>query len=184
MLKNSLRALCAASLIVAPLIAATPAHAVTACTVNGMPASGPTVTGTPFSDFISCSSVDPGDTVNALGGNDRILLTGPVNGSVLGGDGRDSVSLTQSGSVGAGGVIDGQTGNDALSIRGPVAGTVNGGAGNDSLQVGVNTGTVDGGAGNDFLQVGVNNGIVDGGANFDVCMVGAGNPPINCEFTF
>lgn len=189
MLKNSLRALCAASLIVAPLIAASPAHAVITCTVNGMPVSGTTINGTSSSDSIRCPSVPAGHTVNGLGGSDSIVINGSVFGSVFGGDGGDSVTVTQSGSVDATGVVDGQAGTDSLSIRGPVAGLVAGGDASDSIMVTSTVtldGRVNGGAGDDYLQVAVNRGIVDGGThvNGDYCRVGVGNPPINCENSF
>ncbi|MFD7444687.1 hypothetical protein [Streptomyces sp. NPDC059909] len=185
MIKNSVRALCALSLALAPLLTASPAHAVTACTVNGVPSAGPDVTGTAGGDFIACSMLDAGHTVNALGGNDTIVLTGDISGTVGGGAGSDMVRLATTGTLNTAGVINGDVGGDAFDLRGTVLGLVQGNEADDFITVGVvgAGGTVNGGAGTDFLQVGVNGGAVDGGADFDVCQAGSGNPPV-CEIVF
>ncbi|GGT31931.1 hypothetical protein GCM10010271_39960 [Streptomyces kurssanovii] len=62
--------------------------------------------GTADSDFIRCATVDAGDTVNGLGGNDYII-TGPVNGTVLGGTGSDYVRTGANA-----GLVDGDDGFD------------------------------------------------------------------------
>lgn len=162
MIRHSVRALCAASLVIAPLVMSTPAHAATSCTVNGVPASGPTVNGTAGSDSIRCSSLDAGSSVNGLGGSDTIVLTGPVDGSVSGGPGEDFISVGSSSAVS--GIVAGDDGSDYISVGGPVA----------------PSGQVLGGDQGDFLQVAVNGGTVDGGAGLDFCRVNSGNPPINC----
>ncbi|MFG2333271.1 hypothetical protein ACGFMM_27115 [Streptomyces sp. NPDC048604] len=164
MIRHTARALCAASLVLAPLALSTPAHAVTACTVNGVPASGPVVNGTAGADFIQCASVDPGHVVNGLGGADYIVLTGPVGGTVDAGAGRDSVTAR------------------AASV---ISGTVTGGADADYIQVqGVIAagGAVRGDTAGDYVIVNASQGTTDGGPGLDFCRVGSGNPPINCEF--
>ncbi|MEU3691789.1 hypothetical protein [Streptomyces narbonensis] len=157
MIRHSVRALCAASLVIAPLaLAAAPAHAVTTCTVNGFPVTGTVVSGTAGSDVIRCASVADGDQVNGLGGNDTIVVTGSVAGLVTGGPGADYLSTP---------------------------GTVSGGDSSDYLTAGTvaPTGAMTGGAGSDLLRVSVNGGVVDGSLGVDFCRVGAGNAPINCE---
>ncbi|MFD0276292.1 hypothetical protein ACFVHB_20650 [Kitasatospora sp. NPDC127111] len=162
MIRKTVRALCAASVALAPLVlCATPAHAVSSCTVNGIPASGPVISGTPGSDFIRCAYVGAGDTVNGLGGNDRIVVTGPMAGTVDGGLGSDYISTDD----GVSGTIIGGDGSDFIVVNGTVA----------------STGVVNGAAGNDYLRTGFNNGVVDGGTGFDSCRVSGGNAPIHCE---
>ncbi|MDV5148993.1 hypothetical protein R1T08_33865 [Streptomyces sp. SBC-4] len=161
MIRHTARALCAASLVIAPLaLSVTPAHAVTTCTVNGFPVTGTVVSGTPRSDVIRCASVANGDQVNGLGGSDTIIVTGSVAGLVTGGPGADY-----------------------LSTPGTISGTVSGGDAADYLTAGTvaPSGAVTGGLGNDFLRVSVNAGVVDGSLGFDFCRVGVGNAPINCE---
>ncbi|MFI8324839.1 hypothetical protein [Streptomyces sp. NPDC085529] len=165
MIRHTARALCAASLVIAPLaLTATPAHAATVCRVNGVPASGPTVNGTAGDDLIECSSVDPGHTVNGLGGRDHIVLTGPTAGTVTGGLGRDYI--TSRSDVVVSGVLDGNEDSDYLVVDGLLA------AG----------GTVRGNVGNDYIKVNVSDGTTHGGLGFDVCRVTTGNPPVNCEY--
>ncbi|WP_392673328.1 hypothetical protein [Streptomyces sp. LN785] len=118
MIRHSLRTLCAASLVIAPLALSSPAQAATSCSVNGVPASGPTVNGTAGSDFIQCSSVDAGHSVNGLGGSDTIFLTGPVNGTVNGGTEGDFISVGASAAVA--GVVAGGDGGDHISVGGLV----------------------------------------------------------------
>ncbi|MBT2440012.1 hypothetical protein J7E93_07735 [Streptomyces sp. ISL-36] len=163
MIRHTVRALCAASLVIAPLALSTPAHAATACTVNGMPRPDGDVNGTPGDDYIRCSSVDPEDTVDGLGGADTFVLTGPVGGTVAGGLGRDYFEVTSSGSVS--GVLGGGPDADYFALTGPVT------AG----------GQVYGDTGNDYFRVAANGGFIDAGPGTDVCRV-TGNPPVNCEF--
>ncbi|MET9677184.1 hypothetical protein ABZY68_29445 [Streptomyces sp. NPDC006482] len=161
MIRHIARALCAASLVIAPLaLTVTPAHAVTTCTVNGFPVTGTVVSGTAGSDFIRCASVAGGDQVNGLGGSDTIVVTGSVAGLVTGGPG-----------------------TDYLSTPGTISGTVSGGDAADYLTAGTvaPTGAVTGGAGNDYLRVAANAGVVDGGLGVDFCRVGVGFPPVGCE---
>ena len=134
MIRHTVRALCAASLVIAPLALSTPAHAATACTVNGVPRIADpmthTISGTTGSDFISCPSVDAGDIVNGLGGSDYITVSGTVAGDVVGDLGADYLT----------------TGNVATTGR------VLGGPGNDFLRTGSNARLVDGGLGFDFCR--------------------------------
>ncbi|WP_418959654.1 hypothetical protein [Streptomyces tritici] len=163
MIRHTARALCAATLVIAPLaLTATPAHAVTSCTVNGSPRTPDpmthTIFGTAGSDNIRCTTVDAGDTVNGLGGNDYIVVSGAVNGDVAGGDGSDYI------------------------VTGTVFGAVAGGNGSDYIQTGaVAGGLVTGEAGNDVLRTGGNMGVVDGGIGWDSCRTAGGAPPVNCE---
>ncbi|MGA5196633.1 hypothetical protein [Streptomyces exfoliatus] len=167
MIRHTARALCAASLVIAPLaLAAAPAHAVTSCTVNGRsaPVVMGQVNGTAGSDYIVCSSVDPGHQVNGRGGNDYIVLTGPTAGTVTGGLGRDYI--TSRSNVVVSGVIAGNEESDYLVVDGLLTAS----------------GAVRGNAGNDYLRVNVNNGTANGGDGFDACQVNTGNPPVNCEY--
>lgn len=166
MIRHTVRALCAASLVVAPLALSSPAHAVTSCTVNGVPRSGTTVNGTAGSDVIRCPSVNAGDTVNGLGGNDDIAIGGPVDGTVDGGTGSDHITVASSGSVS--GVVAGNGGDDYVTVGGTVT----------------PTGDVLGGTGNDVLRVNVNNGLVDGDGGFDACEVTTGDAPVGCEYLY
>ncbi|MER5206122.1 hypothetical protein [Streptomyces sp. NPDC002825] len=134
MIRHAARALCAASLIVTPLVLSTPAHAATTCRVNGITVTGTNITGTPGSDYITCNSVDVMNTVNGLGGNDYISIATTSSGAVLGGDGGDYVTV---GTV--------------------VSGVVDGGPGNDYLRVGTNNSTVSGGTGWDVCRVSAGN---------------------------
>ncbi|AJF67844.1 calcium-binding protein [Streptomyces vietnamensis] len=133
MIRNAARALCAASLIVTPLVLSTPAHAAVGCQVNGVPAPGPNITGTSGSDYITCTSINSMDTISGLGGNDYISV-GTSSGQVLGGDGSDYIRV---GTV--------------------AAGQVNGGLGNDYIRVDTNNATVSGGLGTDYCRVGTGN---------------------------
>ncbi|MFI8828497.1 hypothetical protein [Streptomyces sp. NPDC053431] len=132
MIRHTMRALCAATLVIAPIaLTATPAHAVS-CTVNGRPVSGGTVQGTDSADYIQCGAVALNEHVNGLGGADYIVINGVVSGTVDGGAGGDYIT------AGAG-----------TSATGSILGNI----GNDFLRVGPNAGTVDGGAGSDFCRV-------------------------------
>ncbi|MFF5971398.1 hypothetical protein ACFY7C_07690 [Streptomyces sp. NPDC012769] len=136
MIRHTMRALCAASLVIAPLaLAAAPAHAAT-CTVNGVSRTGAAVTGTAGPDYIVCSGVVSGDTVNGLGGDDYIHIEGQVAGTVLGGDGRDYISAPDgvAGGMTSTGRVLGEAGNDYIRT-GPNAGVVNGGTGFDYCRV-------------------------------------------------
>ncbi|MEU8531309.1 hypothetical protein AB0C77_37910 [Streptomyces sp. NPDC048629] len=113
MIRHSVRALCAASLVIAPLALSTPAQAVT-CTVNGFPRSATNLTGTPGSDYIRCASVPANHSVDGLGGSDYIVIDG---------------------SVGTMAAVRGNTGNDYLQIGGNNAGVVDGGLGTDFCRV-------------------------------------------------
>ncbi|MFF8845230.1 hypothetical protein ACF08N_21340 [Streptomyces sp. NPDC015127] len=138
MIRHTVRALCAASLVIAPLALSTPAHAVT-CTVNGRTVTSQNVDGTPGSDLIRCASVPEGHSVNGLGGNDRITITNTVSG-----------------------VVEGNAGYDYVTVGGEVTSTgrIRGNAGSDYLQVNVNNGVVNGGDGSDYCQVGSGTGTV------------------------
>ncbi|MFF2505737.1 hypothetical protein ACFVTY_20450 [Streptomyces sp. NPDC058067] len=130
MIRNIARALCAASLVIAPIALSSPAQAATACTVNGIPVTSSNVTGTPGSDFIQCSTVNSGDTVNGLGGNDYIV-TGSVAGTVRGGSGSDYI---QTNSVSPTGQVLGESESDFIRT-GFNLGVVNGGTGIDVCRV-------------------------------------------------
>ncbi|WP_225799108.1 hypothetical protein [Streptomyces sp. NK15101] len=168
MIRHSVRALCAASLVLAPIVlTATPAQAATTCTLNGAsvtPDPMGVVNGTAGPDYIVCSEVAAGNAVNGLGGDDYIVLTGPVLGTVTGGAGRDYI--TSRSNVTVSGLIEGNTDSDYLVVDGLLT----------------SGGIVRGGTGNDYLKVNVNNGTANGGDGFDVCRVNTGRPPINCEF--
>ncbi|CAM5439029.1 hypothetical protein [Streptomyces tanashiensis] len=133
MIRHTMRALCAATLVIAPVaLTATPAHAVTSCRVNGVPVTGTSVIGTPNADYITCGSVGSGDLIRGEGGADYIVVTGTVAGAVRG-----------------------NTGGDFIRVDGTVApgGAVDGGDGNDFVRVATNGGTVDGGTGIDYCRV-------------------------------
>lgn len=133
MIRHAMRTLCAATLVAAPLaLTATPAQALTSCTVNGRPVSGTTVSGTAGSDNISCGALALGDSVNGLGGSDYIVINGIVAGTVDGGAGGDFITANA-----------GTTAN----------GRILGGADGDFILVGPNAGTVDGGLGSDFCRI-------------------------------
>ncbi|MEU7010236.1 hypothetical protein [Streptomyces sp. NPDC046332] len=131
MIRHAVRALCAASLLIAPFALSTPAHAVS-CTVNGVPVSGSVVNGTAGPDFIRCDGPPSFEAVQGLGGNDHIVITSAVAGLVAGGDGHDYITVDA-------GVTSG--------------GAVTGNAGSDFIRVGPNAGVVDGGLGLDFCRV-------------------------------
>ncbi|MFD7325214.1 hypothetical protein ACFV9D_29655 [Streptomyces sp. NPDC059875] len=114
MIRHAARALCAASLLIAPLALSTPAHAVVTCTVNGFPRTATNVTGTPGSDFIRCPSIPTGHSVDGGGGSDYIVVDGDVA---------------------SGAEVRGNIGNDYLRISGNNAGIVNGGLGLDYCRV-------------------------------------------------
>ncbi|MCC3776657.1 hypothetical protein [Streptomyces sp. UNOB3_S3] len=125
----------AAALFLASLGLAAPAYAETSCTVNGVTKTGSDITGTEGADTIVCTSVDAGSVVDALGGNDTITVTGPVNGSIRGGDGDDHFTVESTGSVGGAGSLDGQTDVDTFDIYGSVAGAIRGGQGKDEIHL-------------------------------------------------
>ncbi|MDT9690126.1 hypothetical protein Q5762_17630 [Streptomyces sp. P9(2023)] len=113
MIRHTVRALCAASLVIAPLaLSITPAQAVT-CTVNGVPRTATNLTGTPGSDFIRCASVPAGHSVDGLGGNDFIAVDGLVSpmASVRGNTGSDFLRVN-----GNAGVVDGGPGSDFCRV--------------------------------------------------------------------
>ncbi|GHF48734.1 MULTISPECIES: hypothetical protein [Streptomyces] len=118
-----------AVILPAAALAATPAHAVTDCTVNGVHRSGRLIEGTPGDDTIVCSRVEPGTVVDAKGGNDTITVTGEMDGDIRAGGGEDAVTVTRSGRVGEGGSVDGQGGHDRIDIDGIVDGRIRGGQG-------------------------------------------------------
>ncbi|MGW6398574.1 hypothetical protein [Streptomyces sp. NPDC055134] len=130
MIRHIARALCAASLVIAPLALSSPAQAATDCTVNGVLKSG-NVNGTAGSDYIVCSSVDSGNTVNGLGGSDYIAITGIVNGDVKGGAGSDYVQVNN---VSPTGQVLGESESDFLRAANNL-GVVNGGSGFDVCRV-------------------------------------------------
>jgi Ca2+-binding RTX toxin-like protein len=134
MIRNITRALCAASLVIAPLaLVTTPAYAATSCTVNGVPRTPDAmnrITGTANSDYIVCSSIDTGVTVDGLGGNDYIV-TGVVAGTVEGGTGSDYI---QTNNVSSTGKVLGENESDYIRT-GTNLGAVNGGSGFDVCRV-------------------------------------------------
>ncbi|MFF0425672.1 MULTISPECIES: hypothetical protein [unclassified Streptomyces] len=135
MIRHTMRALSAATLVIAPIaLTATPAHAVASCRVNGIPVSGTSVVGTPGPDYITCGSLASGDVVDGLGGADYIRVSGDVGGgaTLRGGTGRDYIRVD--GSVGPTGQVLGGDDNDYVVV-GPNAGVVNGGAGVDFCRV-------------------------------------------------
>ncbi|MFF8379368.1 hypothetical protein ACF07V_24935 [Streptomyces sp. NPDC015661] len=135
MIRHTMRALCAATLVIAPVaLTATPAHAVASCRVNGIAVSSTNVVGTAGSDYITCGSLAAGDQVNGLGGSDYIRIDGSVGGGavVRGGTGQDYVLVI--GSVGPMAQVLGEADNDYLRV-GPNAGAVNGGTGLDVCRV-------------------------------------------------
>ncbi|MFF0478140.1 hypothetical protein [Streptomyces sp. NPDC004284] len=135
MIRHTLRTLCAATLVIAPVaLTATPAHAVAPCRVNGIPVSGTNVVGTPGADSLTCGSLAAGDVVDGLGGADHIRIGGDVGGgaTVRGGTGGDHLRVD--GSVGPMGRVLGGDGGDYIVV-GPNAGAVNGGAGADYCRV-------------------------------------------------
>ncbi|MEV4428624.1 hypothetical protein ACN9M0_28375 [Streptomyces sp. R-07] len=135
MIRHTMRALCAATLVIAPVaLTATPAHATTTCRVNGITVSSTNVVGTAGADYITCGSLAPGDQVSGLGGADYILIGG---------------------NVGSGAVVRGGTGGDYITVNGSVApmGQVLGEADGDYIRVGPNAGAVNGGTGFDLCRV-------------------------------
>ncbi|MFE0042876.1 hypothetical protein [Streptomyces albireticuli] len=188
-------------------VLATPAHAASSCVVNGVARTGPLIVGTPGADTISCSSVDAVTLVDALAGDDAIVLTGLVDGRVRAGDGIDRVLLTSTAELTDRGDVDGQRDPDRFEISGRTFGTVRGGQDGDrilllaSATMGPRTdirgargpdeisahpsvvvrGLVEGNDDNDVILVGHNAGTVDGGPGTDRCVVLSGNPPLNCN---
>ncbi|ROQ35041.1 hypothetical protein EDD98_4095 [Streptomyces sp. PanSC19] len=135
MIRHMTRALCAASLVIAPVaLAATPAHAVTTCQVNGVTVSSTNVVGTAGSDRITCGSLAPGDQVSGLGGADYISIGG---------------------SLGSGAVVRGGSGQDYVLVNGSVGSMaqVLGEADGDYIRTGTNLGIVNGGTGFDLCRV-------------------------------
>ncbi|MEU1374308.1 hypothetical protein ABZ442_11625 [Streptomyces triculaminicus] len=148
----------AAALLPTVALPVTPARAETACTVNGVPASGPLVAGTELEDLIVCHAVDSGTVVDARGGDDTVILDGVVSGRVRAGFGDDRVTLGVTGLVEPGAFVDAQHDDDVLDIAGVVRGDVGGGAQNDALTVRDTAriepgGSVFGAAGDDVLRV-------------------------------
>ncbi|MGK5545610.1 hypothetical protein ACSNOH_12880 [Streptomyces sp. URMC 127] len=120
-----------AALVLAGTVLASPAHADSTCTVNGVPVPGPLIRGTESADTIVCADgVDAATTVDALGGDDVITLTGAVSGVVRGGAGDDHVTLT-SGTLTGG--VESQEGADTLEINGVITGHVRAGQGDDGI---------------------------------------------------
>ncbi|WP_406063218.1 hypothetical protein OG462_32785 [Streptomyces sp. NBC_01077] len=133
MITHTMRALCAATLVIAPVaLTATPAYAATSCRVNGVAVNAQNIVGTPGADYITCGSVPNGDSVNGQGGADYIVITGTV-----------------------GGTVRGSAGGDYIQVYGSVTstGAVRGDEGNDYVRVGANGNVVDGGLGTDFCRV-------------------------------
>ncbi|MCD9144809.1 hypothetical protein [Streptomyces albireticuli] len=108
-------------------VLATPAHAASSCVVNDVPMTGPVINGTEQADTIACSSVAAGTLVDALGGDDTIVLNGRVDGSVRAGDGNDRVALGRRAELTERGELDGQRGRDNFDLGGKVLGAVRGG---------------------------------------------------------
>ncbi|CAM5497446.1 hypothetical protein [Streptomyces abikoensis] len=142
-----------AALVLAGTVLASPARADSACVVNGVPVAGPLIRGTENADTIVCADgVDAATTVDALGGDDRITLTGAVSGSVRGGAGDDHVTLT-SGTVTGG--VESQEGTDTVEINGVITGHVRAGQGDDVITAaGVGSGgEIRGARGGDTITV-------------------------------
>ncbi|WP_030690071.1 hypothetical protein [Streptomyces globisporus] len=135
MIRHLTRALCATTLVIAPIaLTATPAHAVTTCRVNGVTVSSANVVGTAGPDYITCGPLAPGDQVSGLGGADYITIGG---------------------SLGGGAVVRGGTGGDYILVNGSVGpmAQVLGEADGDYIRVGTNLGAVNGGTGFDLCRV-------------------------------
>ncbi|MGW8766026.1 hypothetical protein ACWGN5_26400 [Streptomyces sp. NPDC055815] len=135
MIRHTMRALCAATLVIAPVaLTATPAHAVASCRVNGIAVNSSNVVGTAGADYITCGPLAPGDVVDGLGGGDYIRIGG---------------------NVGGGAVVRGGTGRDYLRVEGSVGpmAQILGGDDSDYIVVGPNAGAVNGGTGFDFCRV-------------------------------
>ncbi|MGW1197688.1 hypothetical protein ACWD4B_17895 [Streptomyces sp. NPDC002536] len=124
-----------AVILPAAALAATPAHAVTDCTVNGVHRSGRLIEGTPGDDTIVCSHVEPGTVVDAKGGNDTITVTGEMDGDIRAGGGEDEITVTRSGRIGGTGSVDGQGDDDRIDIDGTVDGRIRGGQGGDTIHL-------------------------------------------------
>ncbi|MDC0832756.1 calcium-binding protein [Geitlerinema sp. CS-897] len=125
--------------------------------------SGGLITDNQAPDIIGFSGTVTGQ-VNTSGGDDEIqALNVASTGSVMGGEGNDTIEIT--GSVAAGGMVDGGAGDDLLDIS-TLGGAVDGAEGSDTINIdAVAAGaTVSGGDGNDFFN----------GTNGSIPFVGAG----------
>ena len=101
-------------------------------------------------------------SIDGMGGNDIITISGDVGVDVIGGAGNDDISVTDTGTVG--GDIIGGVGNDSIFVTdGTVSGNIDGGAGNDFIEVNGGTvgGNIDGGNNNNTIIVS-NSGTVAG----------------------
>ncbi|GHF56714.1 hypothetical protein GCM10010218_42580 [Streptomyces mashuensis] len=118
----------------AAALATDSAEAASSCTVNGQPVSGSDIRGTEGNDTITCAAGVTADTVvDALGGDDTVVVGGQVAGRVRGGDGNDRIILDEGSTLT--GDIDGQAGTDTLDLKGPVSGAVRGGQGDDTIHL-------------------------------------------------
>ena len=126
------------------------------------------------------SSFNSGDSdynYDALGGDDVITISAPVDGNVLGGAGMDTITLSSGGMVG--GNLEGGAEADTFMLTGgTVGGDVLGGAGADvfTLSGGTVGGNLEGGAEADtfMLTGGTVTGNIDGGADNDTVTVTGG----------
>lgn len=120
--------------------------------------------------------------VNALGGNDRILISGSVpavvvnagagNDTVIGGTGDDTIN----GGSGAD-LLFGYNGNDIINGDGGND-NIYGGEGADRLFGGTGVDFMLGEAGNDLMDGGNDNDSLDGGSGSDKLFGGAGNDTV------
>ncbi|PPT06242.1 Alkaline phosphatase [Geitlerinema sp. FC II] len=145
--------------------------------------SGGLITDNQAPDIIQFSGTVTGQ-VNTSGGDDDIQAVNVAStGSVMGGEGNDTIEIT--GSVAAGGMLDGGAGDDLIEIsndqgNATLAGAVDGGEGNDTLNIDVVAAgaTVSGGDGDDLFngttgQLGfVGAGaVIDGGAGAEKILI-------------
>ncbi|MGO1117297.1 calcium-binding protein [Rhodovibrionaceae bacterium A322] len=114
------------------------------------------------------------ETVNLKGGDDLLFGDntngGDVSLQVLGGEGKDTMSMFGNGDD----TLNGEDGNDLL-YGGTGNDTVLGGKDNDILYGGDDNDTLDGGSGNDTLFGGANADVLFGGADVDDLFGGAGS---------
>ena len=146
--------------------------------VNPPVVSQTTIEGTPGVDTPTLNSGFHDDSdynYDALGGNDVITITAPVDGFVRGGAGMDTLALSGGGMVG--GNLEGGAEADTFMLTGgSVGGDVLGGAGNDIFSV---TGAVEadlaGDGGNDeFTLAAALTGSIAGGGDDDTITLNAG----------
>ena len=158
------------------------------------------VTGTPKADTITVKATSAtvnkkklsvyasGVTVGALAGDDVIKIIGGSQRTVLGGAGKDRITVSSGNGHKK---IDGGSGNDTITVSSGKNHKIYGGSGNDTITIGKSAGsgiTVYGGAGNDTIKAlnkykvtiygDAGNDTITGGASSDVLYGGTGNDTI------